>query len=175
MEGTKACAKCGEVKPLSAFPPNEKLRDGHAGTCWTCEQNRRKEYQKHGRKAADRKNPMARQMAQMIKNSRKRAKQKGIEHDIDVKYLRSIATTHCPYLGVQLRWEVQSGTRTDGAGAFCDSPSLDRIDPSKGYVRGNVAIVSYRANAIKNNATEYELFRIGRALSLLKAELAFPG
>lgn len=37
------------------------------------------------------------------------------------------------------------------------SPSLDRIFPDKGYVPGNVAIISYRANRIKNNGTADEL------------------
>jgi hypothetical protein len=34
-----------------------------------------------------------------------------------------------------------------------NSPSLDRIDPTKGYVPGNVWVISHRANRIKNNAT----------------------
>ena len=36
-------------------------------------------------------------------------------------------------------------------------PSLDRIDNSKGYVPGNIAVISMRANMIKNNATLAEL------------------
>lgn len=37
------------------------------------------------------------------------------------------------------------------------SPSLDRIDSSKGYVKGNVRVISARANMLKNNATVEEL------------------
>jgi len=37
-------------------------------------------------------------------------------------------------------------------------PSLDRIDSSKGYIPGNVRIISYRANMLKNNATDNELY-----------------
>lgn len=37
------------------------------------------------------------------------------------------------------------------------APSLDRIDPKKGYVKGNVAIVSFRANRLKMNASLAEL------------------
>jgi hypothetical protein len=36
------------------------------------------------------------------------------------------------------------------------SPSLDKINPELGYVPGNVAIISYRANRIKNNGTAEE-------------------
>jgi hypothetical protein len=37
------------------------------------------------------------------------------------------------------------------------SPSLDRIRPELGYVPGNVAVISYKANAIKQGATPEEL------------------
>jgi hypothetical protein len=37
------------------------------------------------------------------------------------------------------------------------SPSLDKIDPEKGYVKGNVMWMSQLANAMKNNATKEEL------------------
>lgn len=40
------------------------------------------------------------------------------------------------------------------------SPSLDRIDNRLGYVKGNVIVVSHRANAIKRDATLDELRRI---------------
>ena len=39
------------------------------------------------------------------------------------------------------------------------SPSVDRIDPTKGYVRGNVRVISYLANRMKSNATVDQLVR----------------
>lgn len=52
---------------------------------------------------------------------------------------------HCPITGVKI--QAQKGKRTDA------SPSFDRIDLSKGYVKGNVAVISWRANRLKNNGT----------------------
>lgn len=37
------------------------------------------------------------------------------------------------------------------------APQLDRIEPAKGYVEGNVVWLSRRANNIKGNATRKEL------------------
>jgi hypothetical protein len=61
--------------------------------------------------------------------------------------------THCPILGIELNYEKRKG-RAD------DSPSFDQIRPGKGYVKGNVQIISLRANRIKNNGTAREHFLI---------------
>jgi hypothetical protein len=41
-----------------------------------------------------------------------------------------------------------------------NSPSLDRIDNSKGYIEGNVIVVSWRANNLKRDASIQELQKI---------------
>jgi len=59
----------------------------------------------------------------------------------------------CPALGIPIYLEHTDGPRrrTD------NTPSLDRLVPDKGYVRGNVRIISWRANRLKNDATLEEL------------------
>ena len=59
--------------------------------------------------------------------------------------------TVCPVLGIPI---IRGKKRTD------NSPSLDRIIPSLGYVPGNVRIISFRANAIKRDATAGELRKV---------------
>lgn len=59
----------------------------------------------------------------------------------------------CPVLGMKL--ERNFG----GRGNSPSSPSVDRIVPSKGYVVGNIIIMSQQANVMKNNATLEELER----------------
>jgi hypothetical protein len=61
---------------------------------------------------------------------------------------------HCPVLGLPLY------RNSGGAAQGPNSPSLDRIDPSLGYVQGNVKVISSRANAIKSNASPEELLRV---------------
>lgn len=49
------------------------------------------------------------------------------------------------------------------------APSLDRIDPAHGYEKGNIAVLSWRANAIKRDATADELCAVANWLrSLVK-------
>ena len=55
----------------------------------------------------------------------------------------------CPILEVPLEF----GTK----GNYEFSPSIDRIDNSKGYVKGNIQIISKKANSMKNSASAEEL------------------
>lgn len=55
----------------------------------------------------------------------------------------------CPLLGIRLRI---NNTRTSS-----NSPSLDRINPKRGYTKKNVWVVSQKANTIKSNASLKEL------------------
>lgn len=79
--------------------------------------------------------------------AKNRAKHKTIEFSISPDDI--ILPTHCPILGIPL--QVGDG------GASDNSPSLDRIDSSKGYVKGNIEVMSYRANTLKNNASSSEI------------------
>ena len=80
-----------------------------------------------------------------------RSKAKGIPCDIDADYLISIMPTHCPVLGVKLEH------RTNNKANEPNSPQVDRIVPELGYVRGNVQIISRRANGIKSDASIEEI------------------
>ena len=116
---------------------------------------------KHCVKIYARQNPMLKQTADMLGNARRRAKKKNVPFDIDVAHIRSIAPSHCPVLGFPLEWSA----RRDGKiGALPNSPSLDRIDPERGYVKGNVWIISHKANSIKNSATHEELKLVTKAV-----------
>lgn len=105
----------------------------------------------------------------MLRNVRNRAKQKNLEFNLDSDYLKSIWTDTCPIFKVKLYPAVfESGqSRNHKSKAHDYSPSLDRIDSSKGYVKGNVMIMSYRANVIKNSGTALEHRQIAEFLENL--------
>jgi hypothetical protein len=46
-----------------------------------------------------------------------------------------------------------------GGKASPQSASLDRIKPDRGYVRGNVRVISYKANTLKNDCTDPAVFQ----------------
>ena len=91
----------------------------------------------------------------MFMHAKNRARRAGTPFEITFSEVKVPAV--CPLLGIPLEW----ATGRYAAG----TPSLDRINPALGYVPGNVWVVSWRANAIKRDATLAELASIVRGLS----------
>lgn len=85
-------------------------------------------------------------------SAQNRARKRGLEFTL--KFEDLIVPEHCPVLGMKL--EHSTGGHAD------NSPSLDRVDNSKGYTQDNVRIISRRANCLKNDATLEELEAIVR-------------
>lgn len=80
----------------------------------------------------------------LLSAARQRAKIDGLAFDITEDDFS--IPTHCPILGCPLE-----------VGARMYAPSLDRFIPEKGYIKGNVWVISLKANVMKNNATPNEL------------------
>lgn len=109
-------------------------------------------------------------IARLRYDIKRRATARGIVFEVDTKYLSAIAPNICPIFNVPLKW----GYGGNGSPAD-DSPSLDRIIPERGYVRGNVAWICNRANTIKSTATEKELYAVADWLHKKRKEVENGG
>jgi hypothetical protein len=87
--------------------------------------------------------------------AKSRAKKSGVVFDLQFEDIPPIGEK-CPLLGHPFV------ITESGRSPF--SPSLDRIDPKLGYVKGNVWFVGYRANLIKNDGTAEEHEMIAAAM-----------
>jgi hypothetical protein len=76
------------------------------------------------------------------------AKDRRYEFNLEISDI--IIPEVCPYLGIKILTDVNSRTTPNYY-------SIDRINSSKGYVKGNVQVISLLANTMKNNATTQEL------------------
>ena len=83
----------------------------------------------------------------ILSRLRRRAAVAGVPFDLVAADI--VVPERCPVLGIPIR--------IDGVGQRDDSPSVDRLKPALGYVRGNVRVISMKANRIKNDATVEEL------------------
>jgi hypothetical protein len=114
---------------------------------------RRQWYLKHSDKMKEiaKKKYIKNPIPQMVSNAKIRAKQKNLFFDIDSDYLRSIypKDNMCPVLNVpfQLGYVDENKKNKDYA------PSLDRIIPEKGYVKGNLVFVCNIVNRVKSDST----------------------
>ncbi|MBK9496490.1 MAG: hypothetical protein IPO08_18685 [Xanthomonadales bacterium] len=84
---------------------------------------------------------------EMLRKAMARARDKDLPFNLTIDDIG--APLVCPVLGIELVWSNKKWGQ--------NSPSLDRLVPALGYVRGNVLVMSFRANALKNNATPHEL------------------
>lgn len=78
--------------------------------------------------------------------ARKRAQKRGVPFTIQPDGI--VLPKQCPVIGIPL---------VVGGGRSSNSPSLDRIDPLRGYVAGNVRVICDYANRLKSNLSPEEL------------------
>lgn len=162
---TQKCTRCFKVKPLEEYEP--KPSGGLRSRCHECMAKSRAYYEKtkDRQKAAaktwtaenrEKWNARRRQRNRdnpawyLFTHVRRRAKSKGIPFTLTLADV--VVPEVCPILGIPL-------VMGDGH-ARPNSPSIDRIDPTKGYVPGNVHVISNRANTIKNDASIEDLRKV---------------
>lgn len=92
-----------------------------------------------------------------LNNARARAKRDKVPFDLVLEDLVAIATDECPIFHTKFVW----GASGLGKGKTRENtPQLDRIQPELGYVKGNIAFLSHRANRLKDEGTMQEHYDI---------------
>jgi len=79
-------------------------------------------------------------------SAKKRSKRKNIKFDITEAYIKKIYNIICPILNVEMNLDKKLSI----------SPTLDRIHPDKGYIVGNVRVISHKANRAKSYSSKEE-------------------
>lgn len=102
----------------------------------------------------------------MLQNARVRARVAEVPFTITVKDI--VIPSHCPILGIPL-------FPKKGKGGGDNSPSLDKIKPERGYVPGNVIVISNRANRLKSDASIRELRDIASFYATLREGVRVTG
>ena len=151
----RICLHCGEVFVVK-IPKKDTLR--HKLFCDNCSKiltpyqkkkikmEKDPDYREHilqGKRESHKRN--------IVHNMWKRAKNRAIKYGYDFNLEESdiVIPEICPLLGIK----IFCGDKDN----YENSPSLDRIDNSKGYVKGNVWVISKKANSMKNSASTKEL------------------
>lgn len=131
----KNCSKCQEPKDDQEFYKNH-------GRCKACMRELNRDWHKENPARA------------MLRAARRRAKDSGLPFELELSDIKIPKV--CPVLGIKL----QAGG--NGHAPTCNSPSIDRVKPSLGYVKSNIIVVSLKANQIKSNATVDEIEKVAK-------------
>lgn len=134
----KKCSECNRLLPITMFGLTPAIKGGRQTKCNDCISAHTKQYYS---------DPEKRNM-RILGLIRDRARKNNIPFNLtidDITY-----PEFCPILGIPL---LLDGNKDN-------YPSVDRIIPELGYVKGNIIVISYRANRIKNDATVVELEQI---------------
>ena len=148
----KICKTCQSSKPTSEFARhlNSRLRP-ICQICWdtaTPEKDKHHFFEMMAKRRQYERNFHRKNIEQTIwKGAKQRAKRQGVPFDINICDIK--IPEYCPVLGIKIQQGI--GQNVDA------SPSLDKIIPSKGYVKGNIQVISWRANSIKRDASLEEI------------------
>jgi len=147
------CASCKESLPIEQFSNDKHKHKSNYGKVYSCKSCKSSYYTQWRQK-----HPLVYVLHQVIWRT-KHYHRGTKECDLDIDYLKQLDTTDiCPILGIPMQWSAGRGKSESNP----NSKSLDRIDSSRGYIKGNVQIISWRANHLKNNATLEELITLGK-------------
>jgi hypothetical protein len=91
--------------------------------------------------------------SKMYTRAKTRANKRGLAFDLEKCDIHIPET--CPILGIPL-YVFKGGAK---GGGKPNSPSLDRIDNNRGYVKDNIQVISHLANCMKSSATVPELIK----------------
>lgn len=135
----KQCTKCKNLLSLDNFPPDKRAKNGKQAQCRKCIKDFvAGHYRKYPAK-------------HMLARAKARAIKKGFKFNLTIEDIIPLPT-HCPIFKIPLR--VSEVPQDENA------YSLDRINNNLGYVKGNVIVMSYLANRLKNNGTAEQHDRI---------------
>lgn len=166
-ETHKKCSQCNELLTIDNFYKNKKSPDGYRTNCKQCQNKKRNEWYINNKERAkivrsnyrnridikNRRNNLTKLWTReninsvLLTKAKKRAKKLNIPFNITKEDIS--VPEKCPILGIPLK--VSDNIVSD------NSPTLDRLIPELGYVKGNVTVISFKANRIKNNASINEI------------------
>lgn len=145
-DGYTHCFGCNQTLPDGYF--YKKTKDGIYGKkknlCRACCQVKsRNHYRQHN--CNHFKNTRANPEKYLVNNAKARAKKRGLEFNLKPEDI--IIPKKCPVLGIEIKLFDSSD----------HSPSIDRMDSTKGYTKDNCCVISKRANTLKSSATIEEV------------------
>jgi hypothetical protein len=172
----KNCPHCKQTKPISDFSKRSDSKLGLMSWCRPCNRNKVKKWRLNNKekcyanmlkwkrknkvkvsaiqKRYRSNNPLNVRSTKMVCEARSKSLIKNLPFNIDFQYVYNLCKTgKCDITGIE--FNTKSGKNPY-------SPSLDRIVPKLGYIRGNVRVILWALNAFKNKWSDSEIYPIAK-------------
>lgn len=165
----KICKKCNKTQELIQFHLSKSSKDGFYIWCKECKkqydfiyrqsdkvQNAQKSQKYRDRKKEYQKSLSIDPRFGMLQSAKARAVKYNFPFNLTIDDI--VIPKTCPILEILLEKKEYG----KGGSFQPNSPSLDKIIPKNGYVKGNVIVISMKANIMKSNATIEELEKFAK-------------
>lgn len=182
----KTCTKCGMLKPatLEYFSPHKGCRNGLNPVCRECQRSYLRAWKRiHAERIGARRRALYAERTAVVHAERERQRKQtyplriraqimrqgmidrsrkmSLPFDRDILTVEYIIdwirrTPSCPCCGIRIDYNFKFGQRNNA------SPSIDRVNSGGGYTLDNVALICWRCNNLKRDATVEELEAITR-------------
>lgn len=147
------CSTCQQILPHEDFEAkNPYGKRVLMPSCRECTRLKQKQYAKEHR--SKQKESIEGCFAERARSLKQDAKLKGVLFDVSGEYLRHVYDTQlgrCLFSNVYLPWKIGETNNRE------EMLSIDKVIPERGYIEGNIVILSYRINTIKSDVTLEEM------------------
>jgi len=158
----KICTKCGISKNISDFYKNSRNKNKVRSCCKNCylkfyphktNDKSRQTWQKYRKSEKG-------LITQLLNNARDRAKRKNLPFELDKSWvIEKIKSNTCELSGIQFIYESIGEYR---ANPF--APSIDKINPLKGYTKDNSRLVVFCVNMARSDWGDEILFKMSKSI-----------
>ena len=161
--GARCCTVCKETKPITEFTRNKNKKTGFEARCKKCARQAIAEYRRNNpekytetklrsySKNKDKLNQRNREWGKsnrgylMVQGAKRRAKASNLDFNLDQhkeEIQARVDKGYCEMTGIPFNLK---------GGRMWDTPSIDRINPERGYVYENIRIVCRAMNCMLGN------------------------
>ena len=178
----KLCAKCTMPKDLSEFHKEKKGNHGVGHWCKECAAKERRKWDEKNRDYANERAQKYRKGAKnisyekefrkvyvntfdgvitrLLSASKRRAKLKNLAFDLDREWIiKKVKPMICEATGLPLSLEIDNRYQHSPF-----KPSIDKIDPKKGYIKDNCQIVAVIYNKAKADSPALDVLLMAQCL-----------
>lgn len=159
---SKSCSKCKEIKQVEEFTKDKYSKSGYKSWCKKCHRTFNKLDREYANAAQEKfRNSIKGISSTLLYSSLRRSINKNLEFNLDISWVyERVEKNVCEISGLPFE---KNKNRKSLNNPF--APSIDRIDPNKGYTKDNCRLICFIINQAKSDYDDETLFKMCKAVT----------